>query len=368
MLFLGAGASAPFGIPTMKELVIDFENHLASGEENAKETKIYKKIKNDLKRYLGKDADLEEVFTVIESMVNFEDLNLDVFSTYLFGKYLTEVRSQFDEEETSSSLDLSIMLREFVKEKCKIPSTSFAKIAEVYKDLFNRFFYESSSFGTGDHMGKDSAASGRWPIFTTNYDTCLEYYFRKAAKLPLNTGFSPDNVTNTMVMNNDRLFESDVTRLFKLHGSVSWFVDSEGTVTEEQMIGTSLVGREYLGEMMVYPIQEKQLYLEPYITMFRQLNHELAARENWVVIGYSFNDPIILSIFLENASDQKRMIVVDPHASEFISKIDDIDISQGLKMCPIDDKFGEEDYREVNCKIMRCIKKQLKYDSSKTPP
>lgn len=119
---------------------------------------------------------------------------------------------------------------------------------------------------------------------------------------------------------------------------------------------------------MVYPIQEKQLYFEPYVTMFRQLNHELAERENWVVIGYSFNDPIILSIFLENATDQKKMIVVHPHASEFISKIADIDISHGLNMYPIDDKFGEEDYREVNYKIMRCIIKQPKYDSSKTPP
>ena len=47
----------------------------------------------------------------------------------------------------------------------------------------------------------------------------------------------------------------------------------------------------------MYPIAEKELYLEPYISMLVRLNRELKRKKVWLVIGYSFNDPVIQEIF-----------------------------------------------------------------------
>lgn len=66
VFFFGAGASAPFGIPTMKQFVIDFEKYLDEKSE-LDERNSYKNIKNILEMKLHRNIDLEDVFTVIEA-------------------------------------------------------------------------------------------------------------------------------------------------------------------------------------------------------------------------------------------------------------------------------------------------------------
>jgi len=109
-------------------------------------------------------------------------------------------------------------------------------------------------------------------------------------------------------------------KLVKLHGSVSWMIEPDGTVTEEESIpARSLVGRRYVGPMMIYPIQQKELYVDPYISMFAQLNTELASKTNWLVIGYSFNDPVITEIFVRNSEPRKKILLVHPEADRILS-------------------------------------------------
>ncbi len=369
MLFIGAGASAAFGIPTMKKFVNNFEEYIDSAEEHLpKQVQLYKKIKEALTQQLERDVDLEDVFTVISTLshVSSNQPIKDPYTLYLFGKYVDEVTKQL-QKDIEPSLGLLLNFKQFVRKNCLIPEPTHAKISEVYKDLFNRLFLESDSFGSDDQVRDSFFASKRWVIFTTNYDTCLEYYFRKVAKLRLNTGFSSNDTTNQMIMNTKRFSNEDDTRLFKLHGSISWFIDDEKEVVEEQTIGTSLIGREHLGELMVYPIQQKELYLEPYVTMFKQLNNELAKKNIWIVIGYSFNDPIIHSIFTQNATPEKKIIFVHPQASKLVEKFRLFDGQFNLKITSIDKKFGESNYREVNCDILKVMVERLKYTSSETP-
>ncbi len=47
LFFFGAGASAPFGIPTMKQFVVDFEEYLNENAEKSERT-VYADIKKTL--------------------------------------------------------------------------------------------------------------------------------------------------------------------------------------------------------------------------------------------------------------------------------------------------------------------------------
>jgi SIR2-like domain len=68
------------------------------------------------------------------------------------------------------------------------------------------------------------------------------------------------------------------------------------------------------GQAMLYPIQQKDLYLDPWFDLFKSFKKHLAEKQIWIVIGYSFHDPFIKEIFREALSEDRRMIIVDPKA------------------------------------------------------
>ena len=141
-----------------------------------------------------------------------------------------------------------------------------------------------------------------------HYDRCLEFFWDNAlveTKQKLDSGFSERFLDSDWFLHHIgskfNYLQRGGLRLIKLHGSTSWLVrrdngkieDKEYTFDQARNIGT---GSIYTDEMVIYPLLEKQLYLEPYIQMFYCLDKELAHRNVWLVIGYSFRDPVIKNI------------------------------------------------------------------------
>jgi len=352
VFFFGAGASAPFGIPTMKQMVVDFERHLKdNGTED--EIEVYGDIKKTLEATTGETTDLEAVFTVIDGVINYSFERLGLLSLYTipitFGDFPP---SEIPMKLVTTCKNLKDKFQNFVREKCLIPDESFAKIPPVYQDLFNRFYKGSSRFASNTYHTRGNYHYCTWTIFTTNYDTCLEYYWRQVVRAPLNTGFRVDEARNTWVLNPDS-FQREGLRLIKIHGSISWKIEPDGTVTEEQIMGHSLLGRQFVGEMMIYPVQQKELYLEPYISMFKLLNSELLSKTMWVIIGYSFNDPIIREIFIRNSNENKKIVLVHPNAQDIRNqKL----VNAKGSFFLLNQKFGMDDYKEVITLIINNLK------------
>lgn len=363
VFFLGAGASAPFGIPTMKQMVTNFNKYLIEhGTQD--EVLLYRDIKEKLERTRGDNVDLESVFTVIDGIIHYSDEKLDLLATYLISRCFKEVHEfSFSKKVVIASKSLKNKFQNFVKESCHIPEESFDKIAMVYFDFFNRFYKESTMMSSNVYQSKGNHYYCSWPIFSTNYDLCMEHYWRVVAHIPLNTGFIFDESRNTMVLKDYKFTENNL-KLIKLHGSLSWLIESDGTLTErESPPVTSLVGRKYIGEMMIYPIQQKELYLEPYISTFTQLNRELKARRNWVIIGYSFNDPVIQEVFIRNSDKNKKIVLVHPFAQKIRKELGSIKYES---FATLNQKFGEDNYREVNHTIIKQFKLNPQYSPEQT--
>lgn len=362
VFFFGAGASAPFGIPTMKQFVTDFEESLSeSGTKH--EQKTYTDIKETLKKRLHRQVDLESIFTVIDGIINYSSERLGLLSLYSATGFKESFPNKIDVNICKS---LRQKFQTFVRDKCVIPEESFDKIRRVYHDFFNRFALELRASGTnsrGDYHWQTD-----WAIFTTNYDTCLEYYWREVARAGIDTGFEFDRVRTVNTLRPDEFLDEETQlKLFKLHGSVNWLIE-KGTneVIEEEMArGRSHMGRRFRGEMMLYPIAEKELYLNPYISMLLRLNRELERKPVWVVIGYSFNDPVVREIFLSKSKRGKHLILVHPEATTVCD--DKVHRMKG-KQSPLNRKFGLEDnFRRINCLILRTLKDTLRYDCEETP-
>jgi hypothetical protein len=93
--------------------------------------------------------------------------------------------------------------------------------------------------------------------------------------------------------------------------------------------------------MLLYPIDQKDLYLDPWFDIFQGFKEDLSGTRNWLVVGYSFNDLFIREIFLECLErGNHRLIVVCPEASNIVEK------KFGLNRTnirPIDGKIEEEE-------------------------
>jgi len=330
----------------MQEMVEEFERELPkTGAEDG--TKLYQDVRGFLHANLGRRVDLEAVFSVIDSIINWSVDRIGPAAIYhSLGMADSNTLKALANQELRKLLppskeivDYAIQLRErferFTRAKCEIPEESLGKIEETYEQLFKYF---------GDRIGGQSYGGrliGDWSIFTTNYDPALEHYWVDFAKVPLNTGFQYDDVAGMKVSNTD-LFRNQGLKLLKLHGSITWLNDPEYGLTEQRIIPRDMkkaTGSRFLGQVMLYPIEEKELYFEPYLSMFQQLNRQLASTQMWVVIGYSFADRFIREIFVHNSRKGTRMVLLHPHAKDVSSRLSGFRGRLDL----LQTKFGEGD-------------------------
>jgi hypothetical protein len=65
--------------------------------------------------------------------------------------------------------------------------------------------------------------------------------------------------------------EGDVLDLIKLHGSLGWLGLADGTIIKSDKRRTMYAKRNVQGEFMLYPIQQKDLYLYPWFDLFYKL-------------------------------------------------------------------------------------------------
>jgi hypothetical protein len=222
--------------------------------------------------------------------------------------------------------------------------------------------------GSDGRKIRDYNYSTRWRMFTTNYDTCLEYYWREIVRVGIDTGASPDNVRHVHTIRNEHfLDDNDELKLLKLHGSINWKIEKRtGEICEEDIpIGRSMTGRRFVGDVMLYPIAEKKLYLDPYISMLLRLNRELEYKLVWVVIGYSFNDPVIQEIFFNRANANTHLILVHPEANKVYNNR-----LKGMKgkLIPMEKKFGmKETFRQVNHQIIHKFKESPRFGANDIP-
>ena len=93
-------------------------------------------------------------------------------------------------------------------------------------------------------------------------------------------------------------------QLTKLHGSVNWIRNRDEDIEEVEYnlnyddIKKRTGSNDILEDMMIYPLSQKELYFTPYVQLFRILEAELKKRDCWIIIGYSFRDIIIRTMFV----------------------------------------------------------------------
>lgn len=148
-------------------------------------------------------------------------------------------------------------------------------------------------------------------IFTLNYDTLLERGLEDE-RVPVFDGFvgayrpffSPASLAREPLAPGRRW-----TRLWKIHGSVTWTAEKRGTDTMPRIVRgeEGATGELLMPSLLKYDESRKQ----PYVAMIDRLRRQLAEREDAILItaGYSFGDQHVNEVIFEALAANPRLHV-----------------------------------------------------------
>lgn len=359
-LFLGAGASKPFRIPTMQEFVEEFKRELSNKKSSFagtdEEINLYDKIQKILRNY-NITPDLESTLTVLTDLDKGLDTSQlgpslayfieDAWQTperkweNVKGLYISPVTKIVGFASDPKAKSLLIKIKKFIRERCITRNLNDIRL--TYAGLFGELAKKCGSYREYESLKLNIPSN----IFTTNYDLCLEQYFNSMS-ISFESGMMPMGGRRVLRSNpkiNQR-FYSGSPSLYKLHGSINWGKEKGKEDVYELDVPMESGQQTFFGEheenLMIYPIQEKYIYRDPFFYMFAHLKKILEDSKFCLVIGYSFRDYAITNIFIDSVKTNKnlRIILIGPQAESTISKY----LSEIKRnIIPINEKFGGDE-------------------------
>ena len=312
LVFFVSVASRPFELPTMQEMVTKFEEDLR--EENEL-FDYYSQIKNTLSEQFGSGIDIEAMLSVIEGISKgTKARDLGHFTLYYISKI--GLSEPFNENDKEKAGKLLAKLKKYIKNSCTV-NLSEDKIREVYEQSYVPLFSIVKGTDIKTFHGKYALAIG-WKSYTTNYDNVFESFWN-SCETPLDH-FDPDGNSDNYSFNTGRLVLG--THSFvKLHGSLDWtFNKANGDVIRKKESG--FLPYQTGGDGMLFPIQQKDLYLFPWYALFQDFKSGLITSDKWYVVGYAFNDEFILNSFIEQLKRKTKhsLVIIGPSSKQIIQK------------------------------------------------
>jgi SIR2-like protein len=332
LLFLGAGASKPFGIGELKDITAKVEKAIiekgyADILRNIHETLIEG---NDDSTYFANEdeIDIEVILSVLHLLTQPSSAlkNLGPAGIYL-NRLAKKVKSSYSlkTQPREAYVKARKIVEDEIVESCN--GCDFKRAHEYYQ----RLFILETSVTPSYRNALDQEP--RIPLFshvvTTNYDLVLERYDKESispAKHLLCRGFTRGGYDwNEPYLDINEVNTAALSKLtyLKLHGSIDWWVrDSDNKVVIRES-PTSLMGESYQRRQMIYPVYDKHVSENPYSYLYNCFRALLNRCEVYIVVGYSFRDPSINNAFRDclQYKRESRMIIVNTNPDNLRSRI-----------------------------------------------
>src|SRR5437899_4040417 len=209
MLFLGAGASHPFGIPTTYKLADEVANSLPEGKSEWREE--LSKIKFQTTE-MHKNFDIELVLNLLVSR-----------SGYFASRY-------YESNDFISDIKVSLSMPQILELVNEIEKQIYKrclmfdrrKAINTYKELYS-FLHENTYGGRAkfdkDYMERLDNFKITKTVITTNYDPIFETFIRTTQK-KYSDGFTIDELGDITFKKDWNEKQDDSIQLEKLHESI----------------------------------------------------------------------------------------------------------------------------------------------------
>lgn len=272
-LLLGAGFSAPFGVPTMRPFLEAF-----IGLAKRRYPMLTETLDLMLER-AGGSADLEGLLSELGKAADVEGALPSSMSTPAIARYSKDAQS------------LRAHLLSFVVEMCE--QFDRQRVLDVLTPLV-----------TG--LGARNAA-----VLTTNYDRIIEFVCEEHG-IAVSDGFERAPGLLVAPWNADLI---SGLPLAKLHGSVTWYRDATGPLRldrgyplPDDTFALSRGGRP-LEPLMIVPTLEKMVLQDPYTHLNAFLQETLSRTRLLVVVGNSLRDTHVNGAIKYRAEELAVLVV-----------------------------------------------------------
>lgn len=192
-------------------------------------------------------------------------------------------------------------------------------------------------------------------IFTTNYDQCIETYF-KQREIDFSNGVIPrfgDSIFD--VDSYDLNAEKNKNcKIYKLHGSVDLFQKEDKIRRlEVPRAEDPFIVKEYGEELMRWPIEfggYRHIIESPYLDLFRRFRDIAKGKNLWIVIGFSFRDRTICSILndvlrLKPKRERPKVFLLNRHVQPVFERLKDWNYQALAEtIFPVEVEFGSKDF------------------------
>ncbi len=307
-LFLGAGASKPFG----KMLMAEFINSLYA-DKTFSSSSLFKQI-------VQENSDLEYLFEQLESWTEKGYVERNTGTPSLYGA---------PKEFIDHARKLLVELRKKVFHAYKdIDGLSSSRLLSAFNELLGGIF--------------ETLDEQRYPlvIFTTNYDPAVETFCARSSGYEIEDGFA--NEAGNWVWRREKFdnYERAVNKkhiiLFKLHGSARW-VKKDGRILR---LPFPIYEGEDFENVLIYPARKKVALDDPFFTAYDYFHRTMDTCGCCIVIGYSFRDYDALTKLTSASAFNPRLkiLVVDPQVENIRSKLSE----KGIRCTPARQTFGED--------------------------
>ena len=159
-----------------------------------------------------------------------------------------------------------------------------------------------------------AAGQDEVPVYTTNYDRCVEEYCSNPARgLLCYDGFQADAVAGRFrwagTYGRGGAGAARALKLYKLHGSLGWKLGPYGP---ERLAYESRSNSKHYKDLLVYPSSRTDPLTKVALfeTVFREFGSSLLSSDMCIVVGYSFRDPGIAEVFKEFVRDDRLLVMV----------------------------------------------------------
>lgn len=311
LVFLGSGASKQFGVPLTHELLKGFLGEKVIPQDIRSQSRS---LLGKLRRYKIND-NLENLLTLVDARVDPSIIWSRV------APYIPEIADlQRIQHLKAHPQDKEIgrLLRDYVFRKC------FINDAEQV-DKVQTFFLDFLD-GIRDYFGLRKDLKGRFPqlpIFTTNFDNAFEQFCRRH-QVGLYDGYdylSSGGVQFNHVFYDDKIY-AERFKIYKLHGTVRYVRNADDIYDEITTLPSSgditINGRPAFPDL-VYSGSYQYSSNSPQLELLYLMKEKLRISNQIIVVGYSFNDPHVITIFREILSrTETKLILCDLNADNII--------------------------------------------------
>lgn len=303
-LFLGAGASVPYDMPTTEQL---------------RDKMMHKGLNFPRKDLLDSSRfpDIEHVLSVLDQLLSF--MKSPAGELYEKFKNGTPDNERYDKGSYLLAIE---RLNSYVKDSHASKEVIETLITQNYR--WNSTNNDAAKKILQPLFDLAKSKEKHVTIFTTNFDTVIEEYCGSpGTNIECVDGFKFHEARRTVVWDGTFTPQHDAfeTKVFlhKLHGSMNWLADASGDRRPLLQKPDTSASDDRSRDMYIRPSLDTKTegtQREPYATILHRFAQILPSFDVCIVIGYSFRDSHITENLINFVKDGKILVVLSPTASD----------------------------------------------------